>query len=69
MKVRIIKAPVEHELDGVRLDVLTPGSVRDVSVSIAMWLIAQGYAQAEMRHIEEDLFTNTDPDPDRRPNR
>ena len=60
MRIRIIQTPNEDELDGVRLDLLTPGSVRDVSVSVATWLIAQGYAQAEMRAIDEDIFNNPD---------
>jgi hypothetical protein len=59
LRVRILSTPVEQELDGVRLDVLTPGSVRDVSVPVATWLIAQGYAQTEMRHVDEDPFSHT----------
>jgi hypothetical protein len=40
----------------VRLDGLTRGSVREVSSSIGTWLIAEGYAQPEMRRTpEEDM--------------
>ncbi|PYQ86923.1 MAG: hypothetical protein DMG03_06540 [Acidobacteria bacterium] len=49
MKVRIKETPREQELDGVRLDSLRPGSTRDVSLSIGAWLIAEGYAEPEMR--------------------
>jgi len=41
--------PRETEVDGVKLDNLPPGAVRDVSASIATWLIAEGYAVPEMR--------------------
>lgn len=46
--------PRERELDGVVLDTFKPGSVRDVSPSLAAWLIAQGYAQSEMRSQSTD---------------
>lgn len=49
VKVRITETPREHELDGVRLDNLTRGDVREVSPSIGSWLIAEGYALPEMR--------------------
>ena len=49
MKVRIRKTPAEREIDGVKLDRLAPGVVRDVSSSLASWLIVEGYADAEMR--------------------
>jgi len=49
VKVRITRKPVEREVDGVNLDRLAPGAVRDVSTSLASWLIAEGYAQPEMR--------------------
>lgn len=62
MRVRIIATPREKELDGVSLDMLTPGSVRDVSAPIATWLIAEGYAQSEMRHVEEDVFSHPNRD-------
>jgi len=65
----MIATPQEKELDGVSLDMLTPGSVRDVSAALATWLIAQGYAQAEMRHVDEDLFSHPTHDPDLRLNR
>jgi hypothetical protein len=41
--------PLEREMDGVRLDRLTPGRVCDVSPSLGSWLIAQGYGDLEMR--------------------
>ena len=49
MKVRIKATPLEHELDGIRLDRMNPGMVREVSPSIGSWLIVQGYAELEMR--------------------
>ncbi len=49
VKVRITEKPRERELDGVSLDRLERGSVREVSSSIGSWLITQGYADAEMR--------------------
>lgn len=51
VKVRILATPTEPELDGVRLDVFQPGTVRDVSSSLGNWLIAQGYALSEMRNV------------------
>jgi hypothetical protein len=49
VKIRITRTPVEYEIDGVKLSTLTPGSVKDVSSTLGFWLIAQGYAWAEMR--------------------
>ena len=49
MKVRITEKPREHEVDGVHLDGLARGNVREVSSSVGSWLIAQGYAEPEMR--------------------
>ena len=54
MKVRIKKKPDEREMDGVNLDCLAPGIVRDVSPSIGSWLVAEGYAEPEMRRTERD---------------
>ena len=54
MKVRISKTPAEREIDGVRLDRLRPGSVREMSSSLATWLIVEGYAEAEMRRVPRD---------------
>lgn len=42
------------------LDTLTAGSVRDVSAIIATWLVAQGYAELEMRRVEDDAFSSSD---------
>ena len=41
-------------MDGVDLDRLAPGAVRNVSTSIASWLIAEGYAEPEMRNRSRD---------------
>ena len=49
MKVRIRQTPLEKEVDGVPLDALRPGLVREVSASVGTWLVAQGYALPEMR--------------------
>jgi hypothetical protein len=49
MKVRIKSRPLEPEVDGVSLDGFIVGSVRDVSTSLGSWLVAQGYADLEMR--------------------
>ena len=58
MKVRIKKAPAEREIDGLDLELFTPGSIRDVSPTTAAWLIAEGYAEPEMRSgsRDEDQF-------------
>jgi hypothetical protein len=49
VRVRITRKPLEREIDGVRLDRMIPGSVREVSSTMAAWLIAEGYAVPEMR--------------------
>jgi hypothetical protein len=49
VKVRIKRTPREHELDGVRLDGLQPGMVRDMPQQLATWLAAEQYADIEMR--------------------
>ena len=54
MKVRIRRKPREDDLDGVSLDALQPGMVREVSASVGSWLIAEGYAVPEMRRTAED---------------
>lgn len=54
MKVRIKEAPHVHEVDGVPLTGLVPGAVRDLSSSLATWLIAEQYAEPEMRHDVRD---------------
>ena len=48
------QTPRERELDGIRLDGLQPGMVRDVWPTIGLWLIAQGYAAPEMRADSRD---------------
>jgi hypothetical protein len=52
VRVRIKALPKEKELDGIALDQFVPGMVRDVSASVAAWLITQGYADPEMRRPE-----------------
>ena len=51
MKVKIKRTPVETEIDGVKLSTLIPGLTRDVPSTLALWLIAKGYAQHEMRAV------------------
>ena len=50
VRVRITEKPRERELDGISLDRLERGTVKEVSPSIGSWLIAEGYADPEMRH-------------------
>jgi len=56
--------PIEHEMDGVQLDRLTPGRVCDVSSSLGSWLLAERYAELEMRSPvgEERDFKTTPSD-------
>jgi hypothetical protein len=60
VKVRIKKTPTEREIDGVSLEGLLPGAVRDVPPALGSWLIAEEYADSEMRqsstHEEFDGF-------------
>jgi hypothetical protein len=49
VKVRITETPREMEIDGVRLDGFRPGTVRDVSSLLGAWLVAERYAEPEMR--------------------
>jgi hypothetical protein len=68
VKVRISKTPDIAEMDGVRLDDMRPGSVREVSPSIGSWLIAERYAEPEMRSsfrmYEEDFLNEHEAPPD-----
>jgi len=58
VRIRIKRTPREEELDGVRLDGLQPGMVKEVSASVGSWLVAEGYALPEMRrNTEEDEFS------------
>ena len=64
MKVRIKRTPAEKEIDGVTLTGMLPGSVRDVSPELGIWLIAEGYADSEMRRASSsedplDTFFST----------
>jgi hypothetical protein len=52
--VRIKARPAVPEIDGVDLRGMTPGSVREVSALIAAWLVAEGYAEPEMRRTGAD---------------
>src|SRR5260221_14004982 len=54
LKVRITHTPRERELDGVRLDGLKRGMVRDGSPSIGSWLVAHEYALPVMRSDSQD---------------
>jgi len=58
MKVRITERPREPEVDGVHMDGLAPGMIRDVSASIGSWLIVRGYAEPEMRHTAREEIQN-----------
>ncbi len=60
MKVRIRVKPREHELDGVPLDRLAAGTVREVSPEIGVWLISEGYAEPEMRSTMNEEIDFTD---------
>ena len=53
MKVRIKKSPREREMDGIKLDAMKPGMVREVSACIGTWLIVEGYAEPEMRQTPD----------------
>jgi hypothetical protein len=69
VKVRIRKTPVLDELDGVRLDDMEPGTVREVSPSIGAWLVVERCAEPEMRRNvrahEEDFLIDQDAPRDR----
>jgi hypothetical protein len=60
VKVRIRKTPDVIEVDGIYVADMKPGSVREVSSSIGSWLIAEGFADHEMRREfrthEEDFL-------------
>jgi hypothetical protein len=58
MKVRIKKSPREREMDGISLDMLKPGAVREVSARLATWLIVAGYADPEMRQAPEGRYVH-----------
>jgi hypothetical protein len=54
MKVRITATPREREVDGVQVDALARGTVKEVSPSIGSWLVVQGYAEPEMRQSSRE---------------
>jgi hypothetical protein len=59
VKVRIRKTPREDELDGIRLDTMLPGMVKEVSASVGSWLVAERYAVPEMRRTSDDDVFST----------
>ena len=69
MKVRIRQTPSLDELDGVRLDDMQAGTIREVSSSIGSWLIAERLAEPEMRRDnrahQEDFLLQRDTADDR----
>ncbi len=65
MRIRITRVPEEPQLDGVPLDRFVPGTVREVAAPLAAWLIAQGYAECEMRRDITDELGCWDPKPGR----
>jgi hypothetical protein len=59
-------------MDGVDLKGMEPGVVREVSASIGSWLIAEGYAEPEMRRTPSEDSHHTKAgrlSPDRRSHR
>ena len=46
---RRLRELLEMGVDGVRLDGFRPGTVRDVSPLLGAWLVAERYAEPEMR--------------------
>lgn len=60
MRVRIRATPKEQEIDGVSLKAMQPGETREVSPLVGSWLIAEGYAEPEMRRpaASEDEFNS-----------
>jgi nicotinic acid phosphoribosyltransferase len=54
VKVKILEKPKEAEIDGVRLDSYQRGEIREVSSSVGAWLIANRYADPEMRRSSEN---------------
>jgi hypothetical protein len=71
VRVRIKATPKEREIDGISLKDLHPGEVRDVSSIMGSWLIAEKYAEPEMRRPPADdelnsyLRSSGAPPPDR----
>jgi hypothetical protein len=63
MKVLIIAEPREHEIDGVNVGLMEPGTLREVSSAIGSWLIAEGYALPEMRQQTDRRQLHREPGP------
>jgi hypothetical protein len=49
VRIRLNTTPAEKEIEGISLAGWQPGTTREVSATVGSWLIAQGYAQLEMR--------------------
>jgi hypothetical protein len=65
VRVRITERPREADIDGVKLDRMQPGTVRDVSSAVGTWLVVKGYAYPEMRRTDDDAEAEQEPpDPD-----
>jgi len=67
VRVRITERPREHDIEGVDLELLRPGTVCDVSATVGTWLIVQGYAYPEMRrepHEISEVDDAVDPPPE-----
>jgi hypothetical protein len=61
VRVRITQRPREPEIEGVKLDRMQPGSVRDVSPIVGTWLVVKGYAYPEMRRSEDEPPAEIEP--------
>ena len=66
MKVRIVQQPT-GTLDGIRLDKYLRGNTYDVPASIAAYLVAEGFAQAEMRSERPPSASSLTPERRRTP--
>jgi len=55
VKVRIKETPRVREIDGIRLDDMRPGTIREVSPTVGAWLVAEGYGEPEMRQSSGKL--------------
>lgn len=52
--------PREHDVDGLVLDRLRTGTVVEVSPTVGSWLIAEGYADPEMRQSAREEIDFSD---------
>lgn len=60
VKVLITETPHVREVDGVKVDDMQPGTIREVSPSVGAWLIAEGYAAPEMRNSNDLAWGHSD---------